>query len=131
MVLVTAAGLGAWQVLSQRNLASASASVRIVDTQLEQTHRQLRKLDQAIARQAQLRQASVVMQKLGGYVEATRIISNTLAAVMPEDMGLLDLSLQTEDVIAANLNGLAASRAVSATSRASSTQQSEYSKALR
>ena len=110
MVLVTVAALGGWLWLSQRNLGAARASVQSMDMQLGQAQLQLQKLDQAIAKQGQLRQASVVMQKLGGYVEATRIISGALGDAMPPDMGLLDLSMQTEEMMAANLGGLAASR---------------------
>jgi Tfp pilus assembly protein PilN len=112
MVLVMVGGLGLWTLLVERNLSAATASVSAVDDQLTHAQRQVKKLDEAIARQGQLRQAAAAMHGLGGYVEATRIISNALAEVMPPDMGLLDLALQTEETFPSGGGGLAAARAL-------------------
>lgn len=94
MTVTLAAGLGLFMVLSQRNVRAAETELNLIQTDLTQTTSLLKELDEQLALKSQLQQQQQIFDKLGTYVEATRMLS-MIDSIMPREMALVGISLKT------------------------------------
>lgn len=94
MVLVLALGLAAWQFLSGKNVQVARAELSTLQGDMSQTDMDLNKLDQLLELKRQWRMQDQVIARLGAHVPSARLIA-ALESVMPPDMGLLNLTVDT------------------------------------
>lgn len=112
MTLVIAAGLAAGFFLLQRNVRMADAALQQLGGQMSQTQSDLAKLNELLELQKQWGKQAQIASKLGIHVGAARLLA-TLDTLMPPQMSMLDISLQTEEQLspAAQVSALAAARA--------------------
>jgi Tfp pilus assembly protein PilN len=96
ITLILVAGLGLWMILVQQNVHAREKTLKGLTTDLEQTETQLHRLEDLLALQRQLGQQDQIFIKIGRPMEATRVMS-ALAEMMPRDMALLQLSLDSEE----------------------------------
>src|SRR5687767_11857298 len=96
VTLILMCGLGLWMLLVQRNVHAREAELKALRTDLEQSETELARLEDLLQWQRQRGQQDQIFVKIGRPVETTRIIT-TLEQMMPSDMALLDLSLETEE----------------------------------
>ncbi len=96
LLFVLIVGLGAWTALVQRNVHGARTSLASLNGQLEQMHAEQRMLDEQLALRKELQAREQLIGSLGFPVEMTRLLQ-TLDAVMPKEMSLLDFSCETEE----------------------------------
>jgi Tfp pilus assembly protein PilN len=96
VTLILLCGLGLWMLLVQRNVHARELELDTLRTDLDQSETELARLEDLLQLQRQLGQQDQIFIKIGRPVEATRIIT-TLEQMMPSDMALLDLTMETED----------------------------------
>jgi hypothetical protein len=89
-------GLGLWILLAQRNVHAREVEVQSLRKDLDQSETELARLEDLLQLQRQLGQQDQIFLKIGQPVETTKLIT-TLEQMMPTDMALLDLSVETED----------------------------------
>jgi hypothetical protein len=100
-------GLGLWMLLVQRNVHAREVEVASLRTDLDKSETELTRLEDLLQLQRQLGQQDQIFLKIGRPVETTKIIT-TLEQMMPTDMALLDLQVETEEPNRANpTNGYA------------------------
>ena len=112
-ILILTSGLGLWMFLAQRNLESKTMQNGLVTRQLSDTRSALRQLDEQTMLRQQLQQQHDVLQKLGLHVEASRILS-ALDRVMPKEMTLLKVQIETREINRPTHNSAAARAAAKA-----------------
>ena len=105
MTVILACGLGLFMFLSQRNVRAAEAELNLIHNDLNQTASDLKKLDELLALKSQLQQKRQVIDKLGTYVDVTRMMSS-IEQLMPREMALVGLSMKTVEQLRA-IPGLA------------------------
>lgn len=110
MTVTLAAGLGLFMFLSQRNVRAAENELSLIQTDLTQTDSELKKLDELLTLKNQLQQQQQILDKLGTYVEVTRMLGK-IDSIMPNEMALVGLSLKTVEMLEP-INGLSKSAAV-------------------
>ena len=103
VTLVMMCGLGLWMLLVQRNVHAREVEVESLRTDLDKSETDLARLEDLLQLQRQLGQQDQIFLKIGRPVETTRIIT-TLEQMMPTDMALLDLQVETEDPNRANIS---------------------------
>jgi len=96
ITLILMCGLGMWLLLVQRNVHAREVEVLSLGKDLNQSETELARLEDLLQLQRQLGQQDQIFLKIGRPVETTKIIT-TLEQMMPTDMALLDLSVETED----------------------------------
>ena len=96
ITLVLVCGLGLWILLVQRNVHAREIELASLRTDLNQSETELQRLEDLLQLQRQLGQQDQIFVKIGRPVETTKVIT-TLEQMMPSDMALLDLSLETEE----------------------------------
>jgi Tfp pilus assembly protein PilN len=96
VTLILACGLGLWVLLVQRNVHAREVELRSLRSDLTDTEKDLHRLEDLLQLQRQLAQQDQIFAKIGRPVEATKLVS-TLEQMMPRDMALLDLNLDTEE----------------------------------
>jgi hypothetical protein len=94
-------GLGLWMLLVQRNVHAREVEVESLRTDLDKSETELARLEDLLQLQRQLGQQDQIFLKIGRPVETTKIIT-TLEQMMPTDMALLDLQVETEEPNRAN-----------------------------
>jgi Tfp pilus assembly protein PilN len=99
ITLILISGLGLWMLLVQRNVHAREVELAGLRTDLDQSESDVAKLEDLLQLQRQLGQQDQIFVKIGRPVETTRLIT-TLEQMMPHDMALLDLSLETEEAAA-------------------------------
>jgi Tfp pilus assembly protein PilN len=109
MVVVVAAALGLWLMLSHRNVSSALGVVITLEQQIEQTETDLAKLEELLVLQRQWRDQDRVVTRLGLHVEASRLLQ-ALATLMPEEMSLLESNFEIVEDQNGALGSLVAAR---------------------
>jgi Tfp pilus assembly protein PilN len=87
--------LGLRIFLAGRNVRADEESLATLQAQLDQTNGQLQKLHESQVLRQQLSQQAEIVAKLGPHVPTARLL-NALDEVMPRQMGLLDLSVDTQ-----------------------------------
>jgi hypothetical protein len=96
VTLILMCGLGSWMLLVQRNVHAREIELKGLRTDLDQSESELARLEDLLQLQRQLGQQDQIFIKIGRPVETTKLIT-TLEQMMPTDMALLDLSLETEE----------------------------------
>jgi Tfp pilus assembly protein PilN len=96
ITLILVSGLGLWMVLVQRNVHAREVRLIGLRTDFAQSEAECQRLDDLLALQRQLGQQDQIFAKIGRPVESTRVLG-ALAEIMPRDMCLMDLSLDTEE----------------------------------
>lgn len=96
ITLILFAGLGLWMLLVQRNVKLREHSLGALQTDLYRSEEEIQHLEEALKLQTQLSGKDQILLKIGGPVEVTKVMS-TLEQVMPADMALIDLTLETEE----------------------------------
>ncbi len=91
-------GVALWTHLSGRNIASAQAALSTYESQLQQRQGELKQLDEQLRLKGELAQQQKISEAMGVTVEMTRILA-TLASVMPREMSILDMSIDTEETV--------------------------------
>ncbi|MEO6434774.1 MAG: PilN domain-containing protein [Tepidisphaeraceae bacterium] len=94
--LMLICGLGLWTLMAQRNVHAREIELAGLGTDLNQSETELLRLEELLTLQRKLGQQDGIFLRIGRPVESTRIIA-TLEQLMPRDMALLDLSLDTEE----------------------------------
>ena len=110
ITLTLMCGLGLWMLLVQRNVHARDIELSGLSTDLDQSETELARLEDLLQLQRQLGQQDQIFVKIGRPVATTRLIT-TLEQMMPRDMALLDLTLETEEApraMAGTGSGLAA-----------------------
>jgi len=105
-----------WMTLAHRNVSAAQAALSAVDAQLLQSHLELDQLQVQLRLQGQLQVQHQILTRLGLPVETSRVIS-TLAQLMPKEMSILDLSMETEESLRQTPAGTAKSAKAGARDR--------------
>jgi hypothetical protein len=96
ITLILLCGLGLWMLLVQRNVQAREIQLASLRTDLDQSETELQRLEDLLQLQRQLGQQDAIFMKIGRPVESTRVIT-TLEQMMPKDMALLDLWIDTEE----------------------------------
>ena len=96
LTIMIAFGVTLWLLLAQRNIRHHEAQVAVLDRELAQTHAEIRQLDELLDIKKQLQVQEQVMSKIGMHVEVTRMLAE-LDPLMPKEMSLLDLRLETTE----------------------------------
>jgi hypothetical protein len=104
VTLTMMCGLGLWMLLVQRNVHAREVEVESLRTDLDKSESDLARLEDLLQLQRQLGQQDQIFLKIGRPVATTRIIT-TLEQMMPTDMALLDLQVETEEPNRASNNG--------------------------
>jgi hypothetical protein len=89
-------GLGAWFTLARKNVAAAKTTLASVDAQLAQSRLELRQLDEQLELQEQLGLQKQIVSKLGLPVDMARLLQ-LLETVMPKEMSIVELTVDTEE----------------------------------
>lgn len=98
MTIVVICGLGLWMFLASGNVRLEEQSLVGIRNELAKTASDLKKLDDLLDLQKQLRHKKEIIASLGLHVETTRLL-DSLNTAMPAEMSLLDLSLEVEERI--------------------------------
>ena len=96
VTLILMCGLGLWMLLVQRNVQAREIELKGLRSDLDQSETELARLEDLLQLQRQLGQQDQIFVKIGRPVETTKLIT-TLEQMMPSDMALLDLTLETEE----------------------------------
>jgi hypothetical protein len=96
--LVLVCGAIVWTHMSGRNISSAQAAMTTYQAQLQQRKGELKQLDEQLRLKNELAQQQKINEAMGVTVEMTRILA-TLASVMPREMTILDMSIDTEETV--------------------------------
>lgn|GEM_PF-760354 len=91
-----AVGLAIWALVGQKEAKVAATNLANTDAQLTQTGVDLQQLNLIETGKRELDRQDQVLRRMGVYVPATRLVSE-LSALMPPQMGLVELHLQTEE----------------------------------
>ena len=96
VTLTLLCGLGLWVLLAQRNVHAREVELSALRQDLTQSESELARLEDLLQLQRQLGQQDQIFLKIGRPIETTRVLT-TLEQMMPRDMALLDLTLETEE----------------------------------
>ena len=96
VTIILMCGLGLWMLLVQRNVHAREIEVESLRKDLDQSETELARLEDLLQLQRQLGQQDQIFLKIGRPVETTKLIT-TLEQMMPTDMALLDLTVETEE----------------------------------
>ena len=91
-------GLGMWSVLADRNVRHERQALDSLYTQVGQTRAELDQLDKQLALKKQLQVQEQILSRIGTHVEATRMLAQ-LDSIMPKEMSVLDLSMETVETV--------------------------------
>jgi hypothetical protein len=80
----------------QRNVYARQQQLEILSRDLSLSEIDLKRLDDLLALQKQLGEQDGIFKRIGKPIEMTKLMS-IMQQIMPQDMALLDLSLETEE----------------------------------
>jgi len=104
VTLTLMCGLGLWMLLVQRNVHARDLELDGLRKDLTQSETELARLEELLQLQRQLGQQDQIFNKIGRPIETTKLIT-TLEQMMPSDMALLDLSLESEESLRGSVGG--------------------------
>jgi len=107
--IILISGLGLWMLLVQRNVHAREVELNSLRSDLNQSEVDIQRLEDLLSLQRDLGKQDGIFAKIGRPVETTRVLT-TLEQLMPRDMALLDLSVDTEETTP-KVSGSLASRA--------------------
>jgi hypothetical protein len=96
VTIIIMSALGLWMLLVQRNVHAREVELNSLKGDLNQSEVDVQRLEDLLALQKDLGKQDGIFVKIGRPVEATRVLT-TLEQLMPRDMALLDLTLDTEE----------------------------------
>jgi hypothetical protein len=96
ITLILVAGLGLWMLLVQRNVHARQIELSSLRADLSQSETDLQRLDDLLELQKPLRRQEEIFNRIGRPVESTRIMT-TLEKMMPPDMAIMDLVIESEE----------------------------------
>jgi Tfp pilus assembly protein PilN len=96
LTLLLVGGMGAYLVLSDRNILADERTLGAIQSQIVETDAKLAEMDKLDAMRRQLRQQKQVVVRLGGYVAACNLV-DTLDSVMPKQMSLTGMQIDNEE----------------------------------
>ena len=96
VTLILMCGLGLWMLLVQRNVHARELELDGLRSDLDQSETELARLEELLQLQRQFGQQDQIFNKIGRPIATTKLIT-TLEQMMPSDMALLDLTLETEE----------------------------------
>jgi Fimbrial assembly protein (PilN) len=102
--------LGFWMLMAQRNVHAREAELTNLHTDLNQSEVQLQRLQELLDLQKELGKQDSIFAKIGTQLKSTKLIT-TIEQLMPRDMALISLTMDTEDPAAAPKGGSISSRA--------------------
>ena len=102
--LALVAALGFWMLLAQRNVQARENELSALHTDLNQSEVQLQRLEDLLELQKELGKQDSIFAKIGTQLKSTKLMT-TLEQLMPRDMALINLTLETEDPAAAPRQG--------------------------
>jgi hypothetical protein len=102
--------LGFWMLMAQRNVHAREAELTNLHTDLNQSEVQLQRLQELLDLQKELGKQDSIFAKIGTQLKSTKLIT-TIEQLMPRDMALISLTMDTEDPAAAPKSGSISSRA--------------------
>ena len=103
LMVVLAFSLALWIYLADRNERGAEESLSYLQGQLTQAESQLVQMDRLEVLRKQWMKQAETLHRLGTHVEAARLIGK-LAAVLPENVSLLSLSMETDETVVHQTN---------------------------
>ena len=98
ITLILICGLGLWILLVQRNVHAREVELSSLRTDLTKSESELQRLEDLLALQRQLGQQDQIFMKIGRPIETTKVLT-TLHDLMPQDMALLELGIDTEEPV--------------------------------
>jgi Tfp pilus assembly protein PilN len=96
VTLTLMVGLGLWMLLVQRNVHARELELDGLRHDLTQSETELARLEELLQLQRQLGQQDQIFNKIGRPIETTKLIT-TLEQMMPADMALLELWVDSEE----------------------------------
>lgn len=94
--LILVCGLGLWTMFSQQRVAARELELGKLRADFDQSETELERLGELLELQRRLGYQDGIFLRIGRPVEATRLLT-TLDEVMPRDMTLLELTVDTEE----------------------------------
>ena len=98
ITLILICGLGLWILLVQRNVHAREVELISLHTDLTKSEGELQRLEDLLALQRQLGQQDQIFMKIGRPIETTKVLT-TLHDLMPQDMALLELGIDSEEPV--------------------------------
>lgn len=95
--LLLTCGLGIWSALAHSNVSDAERALGALDQQLRQTRTDLERLDEQLKLKQELKVRERINADLGTEVETTRLLA-TIERIMPREMSLIELVIETEEL---------------------------------
>jgi Tfp pilus assembly protein PilN len=96
ITLILVCGLGLWMLLVQRNVNVRQQQLAILNRDLSRSQVDVHRLEELLELQRQYGQQDSIFRRIGRSIEMTRVMS-TLQQIMPADMALLSLNVETEE----------------------------------
>ena len=97
--LLVLVAVGAWTALARHNVAHAAKSLVVVDRQLAQSELELVQLQEQLRLKGQLELQRQIVSRLGLPLETSRLL-HTLDGLMPKEMSLVELNVDTDEHVA-------------------------------
>jgi len=97
--LLVLVAVGAWTALARHNVAHAAKSLVVVDRQLAQSELELVQLQEQLRLKGQLELQRQIVSRLGLPLETSRLL-HTLDGLMPKEMSLVELNIDTDEHVA-------------------------------
>jgi Tfp pilus assembly protein PilN len=95
ITLLVIGALGLWVLLAQRNVHAREVELTSLSSDLSQSETDLQRLENLQDVQRDLGRQMEIYRKIGDAAPTTRVMT-TLEQMMPRDMSLLDLSMETD-----------------------------------
>jgi hypothetical protein len=102
--LALVVALGVWMLMAQRNVHAREAELSNLSTDLNQSEVQRQRLQELLDLQKELGKQDSIFAKIGTQLKSTKLVT-TIEQLMPRDMALVNLTIETEDPAAAPKQG--------------------------
>jgi Tfp pilus assembly protein PilN len=100
LAVVLAMGIAVWGVMTHRNHKTRLAQLQSLDAQIAQSQLNLKLRDELQQKKRALEDQQRILARIGAHVEASRVLSR-IASLMPEQMSLTDMTIDTIDQVPA------------------------------
>ena len=97
--LLVLVAVGAWTALARHHVVHAAKSLVVVDRQLAQSELELVQLQEQLRLKGQLELQRQIVSRLGLPLETSRLL-HTLDELMPKEMSLVELNIDTDEHVA-------------------------------
>lgn len=100
LAVLLACGIAVWGLMTHRNHQARLAELQTLDRLIAQSQLNLKLRDELQEKKKALEDQQRVLSRIGMHVESSRILAK-VAAIMPEHMSLVDLTVDTIDQVPA------------------------------